>query len=799
MLFVYPALAWGFLLVLAPLLIHLINLLRHRRQAWAAMEFLLESYRKHRRWVWLKQLLLLLSRMAIMAMLVALLAQWISGGRWLSLLGQNVTHHYLVFDDSLSMGDTQQGVSAYDRALAAATELLRGFGREDGTHTATILRYSRAAWPPEAALSDAAAPPATGPGAATASSPPPVAADIAADILARTIPSQPEALLERLQSSRPVALDLTPAAALQTIAPLVRNASQETAIVYLFSDFRAKDWRTAAARRDELEPLEKAGAEIQLIDCATDVHDNLSIVGLESEQDTLAANVPALVQVEVRNPGRGTAKNVTVRLETYQLGSDDAAPRPGKFASGQSQELPPWVIDQLGSGETARRAVQVLFTEPGSHVLRATLPEDALLEDNSGAAVLETVRGQELLIVDADGASPEAFLLEAALNPGGMALTGWATQTKPASFLRDSDAAQLNRFAAILLINLRALDPRGLAHLEAYARAGGGIGLFLDGRLTAADIQRFNRDWHRGGEGLLPSPLDAATPLAPDPSGASGLDLLATPHPVFAPLLSASGSPFQRVRIARYVRMAAPPASAGTQIMARARGGDPILVDHPVGQGRVVLSTVGLGRDDTNWPQDPTFVVALLKLANYLASFRGVPSAQPVGAPLVWTFSSQDQLPQVEVLLGELRPNRSRLPMVLNATERGDDALEVRLDARQELPSEEIRQALLSPGLTEMRGTTLQGGQSLRAFARNAPSQEGELDKLSSAELVSTLAPLDVKYRTAEATGTPSLLAGLSTRQGLLLFLLVGLLMIEQWLAWSASYHLNAPARSPSP
>ena len=93
MQFVFPTLTLGFLLVLVPLLVHLINLVRHRRQAWAAMDFLLESYKKHRRWVLLKQWLLLLCRMAAMAALVAMLAGWISSSRLLSILGKQITHH----------------------------------------------------------------------------------------------------------------------------------------------------------------------------------------------------------------------------------------------------------------------------------------------------------------------------------------------------------------------------------------------------------------------------------------------------------------------------------------------------------------------------------------------------------------------------------------------------------------------------------------------------------------------------------------------------------------------------------
>ena len=61
--FANPTLLWGLPLVGVPVLIHLINLFRHRRVRWAAMEFLLASQNRNRTWVILKQLLLLLLRM----------------------------------------------------------------------------------------------------------------------------------------------------------------------------------------------------------------------------------------------------------------------------------------------------------------------------------------------------------------------------------------------------------------------------------------------------------------------------------------------------------------------------------------------------------------------------------------------------------------------------------------------------------------------------------------------------------------------------------------------------------------
>src|SRR2546423_15086059 len=98
MQFVHQALTWGFLVALVPLLIHLINMMRHRRIHWAAMEFLLASYKKHRKWIWLKQLLLLLARMAAVALVVAMLAQLKPRDQWLAIFGGPATPHYGGFD-----------------------------------------------------------------------------------------------------------------------------------------------------------------------------------------------------------------------------------------------------------------------------------------------------------------------------------------------------------------------------------------------------------------------------------------------------------------------------------------------------------------------------------------------------------------------------------------------------------------------------------------------------------------------------------------------------------------------------
>ena len=146
-MFLYPALLAGFAFVIVPPLVHLINMLRHRRRRWAAMDFLLLSFRKRQKWLRLRQLLLLLSRLAVALLLVALLCGWTGGRQLLSALGGQTSHHVVILDDSYSMGDQSGGggPSAYARALSSLEQLVQRLASDDGNHQLTVMRASRAA------------------------------------------------------------------------------------------------------------------------------------------------------------------------------------------------------------------------------------------------------------------------------------------------------------------------------------------------------------------------------------------------------------------------------------------------------------------------------------------------------------------------------------------------------------------------------------------------------------------------------------------------------------------------------
>src|SRR5215471_11165819 len=112
-----------------PILIHLINLMRHRRIQWAAMEFLLVSQKRNSTWIMLKQLLLLLLRMAAIAAAVLMVTQPKSR---IGLFGSQRQHNIFLLDDSFSMSDHWSDTTAFDEAKRAIGRLGKQAAEQPG-------------------------------------------------------------------------------------------------------------------------------------------------------------------------------------------------------------------------------------------------------------------------------------------------------------------------------------------------------------------------------------------------------------------------------------------------------------------------------------------------------------------------------------------------------------------------------------------------------------------------------------------------------------------------------------------
>ncbi len=733
--FLFPSLAAAAAgLIFVPVAIHLINLLRHRRVQWAAMEFLIQAQRKNRTWIMLKQLLLLLLRMLALAAVALMVAQPISQNNWAAILGGGQTHHIVLLDDSYSMSDRWQKTSGFDAGLEVVRRLGKQVAQQNSAQTFTLLRFSRAG-------SSAAGGGSTG-----------------ADLAAQTVDSQFLDLLEsKCAGLRVSESSAGPADALEAVLKMPAAAADEKRIIHVVSDFRAKDWENPATLRTSLQKLTNAGEKIQLVQCVDRLRPNLAVTSLRALGGTRAVGIAIKMEVAVKNFGADTAVNVPVELK-----EDGDRPLPGLR------------IESIKAGETAVLEFEVTYVAAGEHRLEAHIPGDAVAADNARYAVLDIPAALPVLIIDGDTTAAtnrrsDANFLMTALAAPGPSPTGIKPQLEAARYLREKPLAD---FYGIYLANIERLDASEIEALEQYVKDGGGLAFFC-GELTSPDF--YKRQLYRDGTGLFPAPIIGRTELLVNKLEKTP-DLQVSKHPIFKVFQDERNPFINSVNIEKYYaidRGWKPDGNPAVKVVARLRTGAPLVIERSFGKGRVVAFLTTAATRWNNWGREnPSYVVALQELQSYLAAGRQVELSQLVGQPLEVVFDPTRYggkviFAQPGNAVGATTVDASPVPTGLKA---------ISTDAN-------------ASGFYEAQLTTADGRNELRRFARNVDPDEGNLQLLDGPQLATRLKGVDYQFAKADDFTVGSQDQAGRKLSSAILYTLVALLLGEQVLAYSASYH----------
>jgi hypothetical protein len=733
--FLHPALLWTFGLptlgvVLLPVLIHLINMMRHRRLHWAAMEFLLLSQKKHRTWVILKQLLLLLLRMAAVAAVVLMVAQPRLRSQ-LGIFGGARTHHIVLLDDSFSMSDRWADTDAFSEAKNVVQHIGSNAARQDRLQSFTLVRFSRAGRPQR-----------------------PTEPDLTKETVSSDFGDKLEEILAKIKVTQ---FASGPAQALQAIAQLLGSDDGDHRILYLVSDFRTQQWSDPADLRKMLSDLNSSGVEIHLVNCVDRVRPNLAITSLAPVEGIRAAGIQWFMDVTVQNFGLTPARNVSVAL------SEDGHGRPAVTLA----EIPP--------GKTASERFPVQFRNPGPHEIAARLEPDAVAADNFRYCTIDLPADVPVLLVDGDARARDARFLSFALAPGESVRTGVRPRIETPRYLSVKPLAD---FRAINLSNIERLESSAVTALEKYVAAGGGVVFFLGDR---CDIKFFNDVLYRNGRGLFPLPLRHQAELMIDRLEPAP-DLQVEQHFIFRRFAGKLTSFLQTVAVRRYFAVPEgwrPPSNSTVRVAARLRNEAPLIVERSYGRGRVVAFLTTAAPTWNNWASNPSFVVTMLELQAYLARQSADDRSRLVGSPLVVKFDakpSAGQEPQARFML----PKEASTPVVpVSATRGADGALTASLFNTD------------CSGFYEAQLTKSDNSVETRRFALNVDPQEGNLAALDAEQLARRLEGVKYQYEQASLfQSTATDLQGYNLGE-IILYGLVLLLIGEQLLAWSASYHLT--------
>lgn len=741
----------GAALTALPILIHLLNKRRFKKLDWAAMDFLLEADKRNRRRIRLENLLLLLLRCLAVLLIGLLVARpFLSAGFAAGLLDSARYERIVLLDDSLSMEVRREGRTAFDEAKDQLAGMINALMGSESADSLTLLLASR---PDRPLFNDA-----------------PINADSAGEMVRE--------IKELSAADRAAPLD---AALLEIEKQLGARTASVNRVVYVISDLRHRDWAGdhASSKAEDgrgavqtLRRISEQTAGCFVVDAADDLTGNLTLSAVASQEKALVSGVAARFEVTVRNNGPSAVGPVPVR---FVVG--DTLPLAGEIESipaGQSATLPFTYTFARLEDPLAQEEVQPVRVRAE---IDAGLPgeQNRLLADDARYFAARVVPGVPTLIVDGDPSATygrsESFFLSRALAPPGDFSSGVnVTVATDVEF----DSLRLEPFQVIYLCNLYHVTEERTKALEQWVAAGGGLVVMVGDQI---DEQLYNQQLFREGAGLLPARLGSIRGDESEERWAL-LDIEDVQHPVLQVFEGESNPFLQGVKVFRWWETAISDeqAQAGkVSIPARLTDGErsPAIVEKPFGDGRVVLFTIPCDDDWSTWPEDLSYVVAMQELNRYMAPQTAAAGNLAVGEPIRHRFD----LTQYKLDVALTGPGRDKAPVQAVPDQQsppGEESL-----WRIDFAETDAR------GFYELEFERIDGRTERLLFAANIDPAEGDLRRIEPAALERELGDAAVQLA---GIGSLSSLTAEGAKGELWMYILaalIGVLCLEQFLAWS--------------
>jgi hypothetical protein len=321
-------------------------------------------------------------------------------------------------------------------------------------------------------------------------------------------------------------------------------------------------------------------------------------------------------------------------------------------------------------------------------------------------------------------------------------------------------------------LDVDRLDRPAIEALEKYVRADGGLCMFVGQQTRARFV---NDQLYRDGQGLFPLPLGGETQLIVDRLE-TGNDIEVEAHPLFEKFAGERNSFLNAVTVERYYSAAKgweTPKDAPVEVIARLRNGAPLVVERKLDAGRVVAFLTTASPTWNNWARNPSFIITALESVAYLSKRPAAEASRLVGVP-------------IELRLDPARYQSNVRLIAPGFGESGSLSVEA-------APVDGVLRAAFpettSSGVYDVRLTTVENQPEVRLYAYNIEPAEGDLAILGRDALAERLPGVDFDYRqAADFQFAAHAQAGANLSDWLIYALVLGL-VVEQLLAYSASYH----------
>lgn len=626
MLFINAALLAGLAAVLAPVILHLWSKRKPKFTDWAAMQFLVASVAIRQRKIELEDVILLLARCLVVALLALALARpfipapassipWVivvplgflalaalaataalwhdpikrftgllltalaSFASWQAFHSERALQEeklgksdpqdiVLIVDASASMGIAREGKTNLERALSEARQLI------DVSEAETAFAVIQAGLSPKE--------------------------------LSKGLTTDRRKAEEALNQVEAALGSMNAIPALTMGLELLESGRHPNKKLIIFTDRQQVGWDTTSETRWNLlaSQIEKAFPKPPALLLwhlpYPEDYRNLAITHVDTQESLVKQNVPTHIEVTYENTG---ATAMTPRGIECTVGE----------VTHTSFE-----VDQLAPGESTTIAFEHVFQEPGPHPVRTRLlVEDDMESDHHQVFIAQAAKKMRVLAVD-DGPKREDYFA------GGAAYIRLALETSAsddaeedhrfeshyrAMEAMEEETSQARSANTIWLAAPQKLPETTRADLTAFVEAGGGLIISLG---AGADPAFYN-GWSAEGRPFLPATLLAQVKRS-RLRDRIHVELRSLKHGPLHDLSDPLTSDLQTALFSHYWQVA--PHGA---IRARFNNGDPLILSQPVGLGQVWMFTAGLDSESSSLVTRDCFLPLVQELATAVA------------------------------------------------------------------------------------------------------------------------------------------------------------------------------------
>ncbi len=556
-----------------PLLLHLLARARYESRDWGAMLFLAGNLPRQQQSAKLRQTLLLLFRMLLVALLAIALARPIAGAK-VGVRGQVAAA--IVLDGSATMEYEQNGISRLELARSMAARILAQLGRGD---QAALVVSGGADGGQPAMTDDLQA----------------VATDLAQ--------------VRAGGDSPPLAQ------ALHRAKGLLDQSAAAGRELYILTDRVAQKW-SETLPTDAAAPAAKPAWSAYhpvWIAVGTEQMDTAAIQSVKLLNPPAIAGQPMEIEVSLRNdaPQAQGPLTLTISQDQHALSTSH--------------------VSLVPRGTAIARA-SVTLNQPGAALLPVTLDAAAVAQENQANLAVDVLSPLRVRLISGDermdGFGKESAFFHLALCPRQMnGLEGGDMANLTIVPVEKFNPFDLGDTQVLVLANVPKLSAAQSRAGELFVLGGGGL-LVAPGNLTQA--KALNAQLERQGAGMLPAALQEPTP--PDISKATSVLGIELNHPLFA-FASGLSDPLPVATIGRYFPLTGLHADA--RVLATLGSGTPLLVEGTWGKGRVLLLSTPLDADWNALPLSGFYLPFVQSMVRYLAVPSEESRNPIIGQPLL--------------------------------------------------------------------------------------------------------------------------------------------------------------------